>query len=68
VNSATQVKEIIEASKDQRNGIENINISIQELTGNINENSVSAEELSSSAEELSARAEELKELISLFKI
>ena len=68
IKSAELVSNIVLASKEQQSGVEDINISIQQLTEITNENSSSAEEMSASAEELSAQAEQLNELISSFKI
>ncbi len=68
IKSAELVNNIVSAGKEQQSGVENINISVQQLTEITNENSASAEEMSSSAEELSAQAEQLKELISVFTI
>ncbi len=68
IKSAELVNNIVSAGKEQQSGVENINISVQQLTEITNENSASAEEMASSAEELSAQAEQLKELISVFKI
>ncbi len=67
IKSAELVNNIVSAGKEQQSGVENINISVQQLTEITNENSASAEEMSASAEELSAQAEQLKELISVFK-
>ncbi len=61
IKSAELVNNIVSAGKEQQSGVENINISVQQLTEITNENSASAEELS-------AQAEQLKELISVFKI
>ena len=68
IKSAELVNNIISAGKKQQNGVENISISIQQLTEITNGNSASAEEMSVSAEQLSAQAEQLKKLISVFKI
>ncbi len=68
IKSSELVNNIVSAGKEQQSGVENINISVQQLTEITNENSASAEEMSASAEELSAQAEQLKELISVFKI
>ncbi len=68
IKSAELVNNIVSAGKEQQSGVENINISVQQLTEITNENSASAEEMSASAEELSAQAEQLKELISVFKV
>ena len=68
LKSAELVNNIVLASREQQSNVENINNSIQQLTGITNNNSASAEEMSASAEQLSAQAEQLKELISVFKI
>ena len=68
IKSAELVNNIVSAGKEQQISVENINLSIQQLTEISNENSASAEEMSASAEELSAQAEQLKELISVFNI
>ncbi len=68
IKNAELVDNIVTASQEQQSGVENINISVQQLTEITNENSASAEEMSASAEELSAQAEQLNELISVFKI
>jgi len=68
IKSAELVNSIVIASKEQENGIEAINMSIQELTEITNENSISAEDMSSAAEQLSAQSLQLKDLISVFKI
>ena len=67
IKSAELVNEIVLASKEQQNGVQAINNSIQQLTEITNENSASAQEMSASAEELSAQAEQLKNLILEFK-
>ncbi len=63
IKSAKLVNNIVSAGKEQQSAVENINISVQQLTEITNENSASAEEMSSSAEELSAQAEQLKSMI-----
>ncbi len=63
IKSAELVNNIVSAGKEQQSGVENINISVQQLTEITNENSASAEEMSASAEELSAQAEQLKSMI-----
>ncbi len=68
LKSSELVNSIVSASQEQQNNIENINISIQELTKIINENSISSEEMSVSSEQLSAQAQQLKEIVSVFKI
>ncbi len=68
IKSTELVNNIVSAGKEQQRGVENINISVQQLTEITSENSASAEEMASSAEELSVQAEHLKKLISVFKI
>ncbi|MEN8120734.1 MAG: HAMP domain-containing methyl-accepting chemotaxis protein [Bacteroidota bacterium] len=66
--SANLVNEIVQASREQKNGAELINSSIIQLSEITNQNSASAEEMSASSEELTAQAEHLKEIISVFNI
>ena len=66
--SALLVKNIALASKEQLNGVEAINNSVQQLSDVTNQNSAAAEELSSSAEILTAHALQLQSLISVFNI
>jgi len=68
LKSAELINNVVISSKEQQSNVENINISIQQLTEITNENSASSEEMSASAEQLSAQAEQLKELISVFKV
>ncbi len=67
IKSAKLVNNITFASKEQSNGAEAINNSVQQLTEITNENSASAEEMSASAEELSIQVENLKLTVSDFK-
>lgn len=66
VKSSEMVSSIVESSKEQRSGVEEINNSIQQLSEITNTNSASAEEMSSSAEELASQAEVLRGLIEDF--
>ena len=68
MKSAERVRHIIAAGREQRNGVEAINTSVQQLTEITQENSASAEELSASAEELSAQAELLRDLVAVFTV
>ncbi|OQX97435.1 MAG: hypothetical protein B6I24_08815, partial [Bacteroidetes bacterium 4572_128] len=68
IKSAKLVNNITFASKEQSNGAEAINNSVQQLTEITNENSASAEEMSASAEDLSMQVENLKLTVSDFKI
>jgi len=67
IASAELVRDIVESSKEQQIGVENINNSVQQLMDVTNQNSASAEELSTSAEELSVQVAQLKSIASIFK-
>jgi methyl-accepting chemotaxis protein len=62
------VQEISAASKEQANGSDQINASIQQLNQVVQQNAGAAEEMSSTAEELSSQAEQLQETIAFFKV
>ncbi len=66
--TASLIQEISAASLEQRNGADQINISIQELSKVTQQNAAASEEMATSSEELASQAEELKELISFFKV
>ncbi len=68
LKSTQLVKDIVMASREQKSGVESINVSVQQLTEITTENLISAEEMSDSSEELLLQAEQLKKLISVFKI
>lgn len=59
------IKSISVANKEQQNGAENINLSLQQLSDTSNQNAATAEQMSSSSEELSAQVTKLNELIDL---
>ncbi|MBN2806104.1 MAG: methyl-accepting chemotaxis protein [Prolixibacteraceae bacterium] len=61
------VQEIATSSKEQSDGVNQINSSIHQLNDISQDNASSAESLAASAEELSAQAYQLEELISKFK-
>lgn len=61
------VQDIAASSKEQSDGVNQINISIHQLNDITQDNAASAESLAASAEELSAQASQLEELISSFK-
>ena len=65
--TTTLVQEIASSSKDQSEGVNQINSSIHQLNDISQDNASSAESLAASAEELSAQANQLEELISKFK-
>jgi len=57
------VAEIAQASKEQSNGIDQVNIAITEMDKVVQQNAANAEESASAAEEMSAQAEQLKEYV-----
>ena len=57
------VAEIAEASNEQANGIEQVNIAITEMDKVVQQNAANAEESASASEEMSAQAEQLKEYV-----
>jgi methyl-accepting chemotaxis protein len=61
---ATLVGEIAAASKEQAQGIEQINTAISEMDKVVQQNAASSEESSSAAEELASQAQELNAIIS----
>lgn len=61
------VQEIASSSREQSDGVNQINSSIHQLNDISQDNAASAESLAASAEELSAQALQLEELISKFK-
>lgn len=61
------VQQISSSSKEQADGVNQINYSIRELNDLTQNNAASAENLAASAEELSAQAQQLEELIDSFK-
>ncbi|MFA9390856.1 MAG: methyl-accepting chemotaxis protein [Prolixibacteraceae bacterium] len=61
------VQDIAASSKEQSEGVNQINISIHQLNDITQDNAASAESLAASAEELSAQALQLEELISSFE-
>lgn len=66
--TADLVQEISAASKEQDVGAEQINRSIQQLDGVIQQNVTGSEEISSTAEEISKRAAQLTQVVSFFQI
>ncbi|MBU4000760.1 MAG: hypothetical protein KKB94_00415, partial [Proteobacteria bacterium] len=57
------IEEIAAASKDQADGIEQINHAVAEMDKVVQENSASAEESAGASEEMNAQAEQLKETV-----
>ncbi len=59
----TLIAEISQASKEQSNGIDQVNLAITEMDKVVQQNAANAEESASAAEEMSAQAEQLKEFV-----
>ncbi len=57
------IAEISEASKEQSNGIEQVNIAISEMDKVVQQNAANAEESASASEEMHAQAEQLREYV-----
>jgi methyl-accepting chemotaxis protein len=66
--TAELVQEITGASKEQAEGADQINGSIQQLNHIIQQNSAAAEEMSSTAQELLAQSEQLRSSIAFFTV
>ena len=60
---ATLVSEIAAASKEQAQGIEQVNTGVAEMDKVVQQNAANAEESASASEELSSQAEELKVMV-----
>ncbi len=57
------VSEISEASREQSNGIDQVNLAINEMDKVVQQNAANAEESASASEEMSAQAEQLREYV-----
>ncbi|SDT87951.1 methyl-accepting chemotaxis protein [Desulfobacula phenolica] len=57
------VAEITQASKEQSDGIEQVNINISEMDKVVQQNAANAEESAAAAEEMNAQAEQLKDYV-----
>jgi methyl-accepting chemotaxis protein len=69
IQSAAQlVQEISAASKEQAQGISQINEAVGGLNQAVQHNAASSEELSATAEQLGSHAKQLRELMSYFKL
>jgi methyl-accepting chemotaxis protein len=60
---ATLIAEIAAASKEQAQGIEQVNTAVSEMDKVVQQNAANAEESSSAAEELSSQAQELSAMV-----
>jgi methyl-accepting chemotaxis protein len=66
VRDATSItKQISNASREQSEGISQVNTAIQQIDQTIQRNATSAEEMASASEELSAQAQNMKEQVAL---
>ncbi|MFH0878942.1 MAG: methyl-accepting chemotaxis protein, partial [Lentisphaerota bacterium] len=65
---ATLIAEIASASKEQAQGITQVNTAVSEMDSVIQQNAASAEESASASEEMSAQAQELENLITQMSI
>lgn len=65
---AVTMDKISQASNEQANSINQINIGIEQISSVVQTNSASAEESAAASEELSSQANLLKEQISVFKL
>lgn len=66
--TADLVQEIAHASREQTQGVEQINKALTQLDQVIQSNASSSEELASMAEELTGQAESMKEAVSFFRV
>jgi methyl-accepting chemotaxis protein len=57
------IAEISEASKEQSNGIEQVNLAITEMDKVVQQNAANAEESASASEEMNAQAEQLRDYV-----
>ena len=67
-NTSRLVQEIVAASAEQSNGIDQVNQAIQQLNNVTQRNAATSEEFAASAEELSSQAEILHKSLSFFKL
>lgn len=65
--TAELVQEISAASREQNNGVEQINRAILQLDQVVQQNASASEEVASTSEELSSQSEQLEAIISYFK-
>lgn len=68
VSTATLVSSITQASEEQNVGVDQINISMEQLNKMTQENSASSIELTEVANELSQNAEQLQDIMKFFKV
>lgn len=67
-NTAQQLEEMATASKEQAQGVQQINNGLEQNDQVTQPNTASAEESASAAEELASQSQQLKALISRFKL
>ena len=66
--TAELIQEISAASKEQDNGVEQINKALVQLDSVVQQNASASEEMASTSEELSSQAEQLQEAMEFFKL
>jgi len=62
------MKEIAASTREQRDGVNQINSAIQQMNNTTQQNASSSEEIASSAEELNSQADQLKAMIDYFTL
>lgn len=62
------IKEITASTKEQRDGVNQINSAIQQMNNTTQQNAASSEEIANSAEELNLHAEQLKAMMNYFTL
>lgn len=67
-SSYLMIKEISEATKEQRDAVRQINAAIQQLNHTTQLNASNSEEIAANAEELNSQADQLRRLISYFRL
>lgn len=67
-NSYVLMKEISEATKEQRDAVQQINAAIQQLNHNTQLSASNSEEIAANAEELNSQATQLRTIIGYFKL
>lgn len=66
--STSSVQDIVQATTEQVNGINQVNSALQQMNVVTQQNASASEEMAANAEELAAQAESLEDIISFFKI
>jgi methyl-accepting chemotaxis protein len=66
--STTSVQDIVRATTEQTNGVNQVNSALQQMNVVTQQNASASEEMAANAEELAAQAQSLEDLISYFKL